>query len=251
MPPGRCRRIEPWWSNASATNSVTGVWCCIPRTANGFTHRGPSPSGRACRNDTASIPARRPPTTASSSDSPTPRTNLPAPNCSPSTSRTSKIWSPRRWAALHCSPPDSASVPPAHCFSPRRNPGKRAPLWQQRQRSAQLLDVARKFPTFPILLETVRECLQDVYDLPALKELFGKIEKRQIRIVEVETASPSPFASALLFNYVGAFMYEGDSPLAERRAAALSLDSTLLAELLGPRRTARAPRRRSDRAGRT
>ena len=116
---------------------------------------------------------------------------------------------------------------------PRRNPGKRAPLWQQRQRSAQLLDVARKFPTFPILLETVRECLQDVYDLPALKELFGKIEKRQIRIVEVETASPSPFASALLFNYVGAFMYEGDSPLAERRAAALSLDSTLLAELLG------------------
>ncbi|NMM84112.1 ATP-dependent helicase [Rhodococcus sp. SRB_17] len=116
---------------------------------------------------------------------------------------------------------------------PRRNPGKRAPLWQQRQRSAQLLDVARKFPTFPILLETVRECLQDVYDLPALKELFGKIAKRQIRIVDVETASPSPFASALLFNYVGAFMYEGDSPLAERRAAALSLDSTLLAELLG------------------
>ncbi len=116
---------------------------------------------------------------------------------------------------------------------PRRNPGKRAPLWQQRQRSAQLLDVARKFPTFPILLETVRECLQDVYDLPALKELFGKIERRQIRIVEVETPSPSPFASALLFNYVGAFMYEGDSPLAERRAAALSLDSTLLAELLG------------------
>lgn len=95
---------------------------------------------------------------------------------------------------------------------PRRNPGKRAPLWQQRQRSAQLLDVARKFPTFPILLETVRECLQDVYDLPALKELFGKIERRQIRIVEVETPSPSPFASALLFNYVGAFMYEGDSP---------------------------------------
>ncbi|WP_424807616.1 ATP-dependent helicase [Rhodococcus sp. 27YEA15] len=116
---------------------------------------------------------------------------------------------------------------------PRRNPGKRAPLWQQRQRSAQLLDVARKFPTFPILLETVRECLQDVYDLPALEELLRKIAKRQIRIVEVETASPSPFASALLFNYVGAFMYEGDSPLAERRAAALSLDSTLLAELLG------------------
>lgn len=116
---------------------------------------------------------------------------------------------------------------------PRRNPGKRAPLWQQRQRSAQLLDVARKYPTFPILLETVRECLQDVYDLPALKDLFRRMARRQIRIVEVETQSPSPFAGALLFNYVGEFMYEGDSPLAERRAAALSLDSALLAELLG------------------
>lgn len=116
---------------------------------------------------------------------------------------------------------------------PRRTPGKRAPLWQQRQRSAQLLDVARKFPTFPILLETVRECLQDVYDLPALRDVFGRIARRQIRMVEVETATPSPFASSLLFDYVGAFMYEGDSPLAERRAAALSLDSTLLAELLG------------------
>ncbi|MDJ0361674.1 ATP-dependent helicase [Rhodococcus sp. H29-C3] len=116
---------------------------------------------------------------------------------------------------------------------PRRNPGKRAPLWQQRQRSAQLLDVARKYPTFPILLETVRECLQDVYDLPALEEILAQISRRQIRIVEIETASPSPFANSLLFNYVGAFMYEGDSPLAERRAQALSLDSTLLAELLG------------------
>ncbi|MGW0044493.1 ATP-dependent helicase [Rhodococcus sp. NPDC003348] len=116
---------------------------------------------------------------------------------------------------------------------PRRNPGRRAPLWQQRQRSAQLLDVARKYPTFPILLETVRECLQDVYDLPSLIRLLTDVGRRRIRIVEVETPSPSPFATALLFDYVGAFMYEGDSPLAERRAAALSLDSTLLAELLG------------------
>ncbi|MCX5044492.1 ATP-dependent helicase [Aldersonia sp. NBC_00410] len=116
---------------------------------------------------------------------------------------------------------------------PRRDPGKRAPLWQQRQRSAQLLEVARKYPTFPILLESVRECLQDVYDLPALRELFGRLSQRRLRIVEVETQSPSPFANALLFDYVGAFMYEGDSPLAERRAAALSLDSTLLSELLG------------------
>ena len=116
---------------------------------------------------------------------------------------------------------------------PRRTPGRRAPLWQQRQRSAQLLDVARKFPTFPILLETVRECLQDVYDLPSLTRLLADIGRRRVRIVEVETPSPSPFATALLFDYVGAFMYEGDSPLAERRAAALSLDQSLLAELLG------------------
>ncbi|MFE7746744.1 ATP-dependent helicase [Nocardia sp. NPDC057455] len=116
---------------------------------------------------------------------------------------------------------------------PRRDPGKRAPLWQQRQRSAQLLDVARKFPQFPILLETVRECLRDVYDLPSLRDLLGRVGRRQIRLVEVETATPSPFANALLFDYIGQFMYDGDSPLAERRAAALSLDSGLLAELLG------------------
>ncbi|MEU5842875.1 ATP-dependent helicase [Rhodococcus sp. NPDC047139] len=116
---------------------------------------------------------------------------------------------------------------------PRRNPGKRAPLWQQRQRSAQLLDVARRYPDFPILLETVRECLQDVYDLPALRNLLGGIAQRRIRLAEVETPTASPFATSLLFSYVGEFLYEGDSPLAERRAAALSLDSSLLAELLG------------------
>jgi len=116
---------------------------------------------------------------------------------------------------------------------PRYNPGKRSPLWQQRQRASQLLDVARKFPSFPIVLETVREVLQDVYDLPALVAVAGEIESRSIRIVETETEVPSPFARSLLFGYVAAFMYEGDSPLAERRAAALSLDTTLLAELLG------------------
>jgi ATP-dependent Lhr-like helicase len=116
---------------------------------------------------------------------------------------------------------------------PRRHPGKRSPLWHQRQRAAQLLDVARKYPDFPIVLETVRECLQDVYDVPTLRELMKRVAQRRIRILEVETATPSPFAVSLLFGYVGAFMYEGDSPLAERRAAALSLDSTLLAELLG------------------
>jgi ATP-dependent helicase Lhr and Lhr-like helicase len=116
---------------------------------------------------------------------------------------------------------------------PRRHPGKRSPLWHQRQRAAQLLDVARKYPDFPIVLEAVRECLQDVYDVPALTGLMHQIAQRRLRVVEVETTTPSPYAASLLFGYVGAFMYEGDSPLAERRAAALSLDSVLLAELLG------------------
>ncbi len=116
---------------------------------------------------------------------------------------------------------------------PRRHPGRRSPLWHQRQRAAQLLDVARKYPDFPIVLETVRECLQDVYDVPTLTELMAGIARRRVRVLEVETATPSPFAASLMFGYVGAFMYEGDSPLAERRAAALSLDTSLLAELLG------------------
>ncbi|UVJ40223.1 ATP-dependent helicase [Arthrobacter sp. CJ23] len=116
---------------------------------------------------------------------------------------------------------------------PRQNPGKRQPLWQQRQRSAQLLDVARKYPSFPIVLETVRECLQDVYDLPALKDIAASVERRELRIVETTTQQPSPFAKSLLFGYVAQYLYEGDSPLAERRAAALALDSTLLNELLG------------------
>jgi ATP-dependent Lhr-like helicase len=116
---------------------------------------------------------------------------------------------------------------------PRRNPGKRTPLWQQRQRAAQLLQVASEFGSFPIVLEAVRECLQDVFDVPGLVELMGDIEARRVRLVEVTTPEPSPFARSLLFGYVAQFLYEGDSPLAERRAAALSLDSRLLAELLG------------------
>ena len=116
---------------------------------------------------------------------------------------------------------------------PRRQPGRRTPLWQQRQRSAQLLEIASRYPAFPIVLETVRECLRDVFDVPALTGLLRDIAARRIRIVEVETATPSPFGKSLLFRYVGAFMYEGDAPLAERRAQALSLDTDLLAELLG------------------
>jgi ATP-dependent Lhr-like helicase len=116
---------------------------------------------------------------------------------------------------------------------PRRDPKSRSPLWQQRMRSAQLLTVAAHYPEFPIVLETMRECLNDVFDLDGLLEVQQQIASRSVRIVEVETKEPSPFARSLLFGYVGAFVYEGDVPLAERKAAALSLDATLLAELLG------------------
>lgn len=116
---------------------------------------------------------------------------------------------------------------------PRRDPGKRTPLWQQRQRAAQLLDVARKYPDFPVLLETARECLQDVYDVPALVQVHRSLQSRAVSMLEVETNDPSPFARTLLFEYVAEHLYDGDAPAAERRAAALSLDPALLAELLG------------------
>jgi ATP-dependent Lhr-like helicase len=116
---------------------------------------------------------------------------------------------------------------------PRRDPKSRSPLWQQRMRSAQLLTVASQYPEFPIVLETMRECLTDVFDLDGLLEVQRQIASRSVRLVEVQTKEPSPFAKSLLFGYVGAFVYEGDVPLAEKKAAALSLDATLLAELLG------------------
>ena len=116
---------------------------------------------------------------------------------------------------------------------PRRRPDRRTPLWQQRQRAAGLLAVAAKYPTFPILLETSRECLQDVFDVPALREVLGQLRSRAVRTVSVDTAKASPFAQSLLFNWIAAYMYEGDAPLAERRAAALALDRDLLRDLLG------------------
>ncbi|MEP6469866.1 MAG: DEAD/DEAH box helicase [Chloroflexota bacterium] len=116
---------------------------------------------------------------------------------------------------------------------PRRRPGQRTPLWMQRQRSSDLLTVASRYGSFPIILETYREILSDVFDVPALKEVLGGIRSRAIRVASVETRSASPFATGLLFDYVGTYLYEGDAPLAERRAQALSLDRELLAELLG------------------
>jgi ATP-dependent helicase Lhr and Lhr-like helicase len=116
---------------------------------------------------------------------------------------------------------------------PRAYPGKRTPLWQQRLKAQSLLEVAKRYPDFPIILETYRECLRDVLDVPGLEELLRGLHARELSLVEVETPTASPFASSLLFDYVATYMYEGDQPNAERRAAALSLDRDLLRELLG------------------
>ncbi|MGI8710256.1 MAG: Lhr family helicase, partial [Acidimicrobiales bacterium] len=116
---------------------------------------------------------------------------------------------------------------------PRRRPDRRTPLWQQRQKAADLLAVAAKHPTFPILLEATRECCNDVFDLPALRGLLRDLRSRRVRMVAVDTAQASPMASSLLFGWIAVYMYEGDAPLAERRAAALALDRDLLRELLG------------------
>jgi len=116
---------------------------------------------------------------------------------------------------------------------PRAYPGKRTPLWQQRLKAQSLLEVAKRYGQFPIVLETYRECLRDVLDLPGLDELLRGLHRRELSLVEAETQTASPFASSLLFDYVATYMYEGDTPNAERRAAALSLDRDLLRELLG------------------
>ena len=116
---------------------------------------------------------------------------------------------------------------------PRRRPDARSPLWQLRKRSYDLLSVASRYPSFPLLLEAYRECLRDVFDMPALLETLRAIEQRQVRVHVVETRKPSPFASSLLFSYVANFVYDGDAPLAERRAQALTVDQDQLRELLG------------------
>ena len=116
---------------------------------------------------------------------------------------------------------------------PRRRPDRRTPLWQQRQKAADLLAVAAKHPSFPILLEATRECCNDVFDLPALRGLLRDLRSRKVRVVEVDTPQASPMAQSLIFGWIAVYMYEGDAPLAERRAAALALDRDLLRELLG------------------
>jgi ATP-dependent helicase Lhr and Lhr-like helicase len=116
---------------------------------------------------------------------------------------------------------------------PRRRPGQRTPLFAQRLRAQKLMEIALQYPAFPIVVETFRSCMQDVFDVPGLRDVLRAVDSGELRVHDVETPSASPFARSLVFAYVAAYLYEGDSPAAERRAQALSVDVRLLRELLG------------------
>ena len=120
-------------------------------------------------------------------------------------------------------------------------------MWQQRKRAADLLAVASRYSSFPILLETYRECVRDVLDLGSAADVLKKIERGTIRVTTIESTKPSPFASALLFSYIANYIYEGDAPLAERRAQALSIDQSQLEEILGEHRFPRIAGQDGDR----
>ena len=180
-------------------------------------------------------PCRRSgPTTASPSDCPrATRRSTGSRRCCSRTRTRSRIWSSGSWRTSALFASRFRENAARALLLPRRRPGTRTPLWQQRQRAADLLAVASRYGSFPILVETYRECLADVFDLPALREILAGVARREIAIHSVETVRASPFASSLLFDYVAAYMYDGDTPLAERRAGALTLDRDLLRELLG------------------
>ena len=134
---------------------------------------------------------------------------------------------------------------------PKRRPGMRTPLWQQRKRSADLLAVASRYGSFPVLLETYRECLRDFFDMPALIATLADVRSRTVRVAVVDSETPSPFAASLLFSYVASFLYDGDAPLAERRAQALAVDQSAAARADRRRGAARAARCRVDGGGRS
>ena len=227
-----CRPTARSSSSASATRSATGASASSRRSAAACTRRGRWRSPRGCASRSASRRSRSGRTTGSRCTSPTPTRRRRSPTCC-STRTRSRISSSPSSATRRSSARASARTPRASLLIPRRRPGQRTPLWQQRLKAQSLLQVARRYGSFPIVLETYRECLQDVFDLPALRRLLHGIQTRQLDLVEVETGSASPFSASLLFDYVATYMYEDDTPPAERRAQALSLDRELLRELLG------------------
>ncbi len=232
-PRGTCPTTGRCSSSGSATSSVTGAWSCTRRSGRRSTRRGRSRWARGCASGTASRSQ-----TMHSDDGIVLR--LPDTDADPPGAELA-VFDPDDVEAVVTGELGGSALFAARfreCAArslllPKRDPRRRAPLWQQRQRANQLLQVASEYGTFPVVLEAMRECLQDVFDVPGLSSLMRDLANRSVRLVEVETPTASPFARSLLFGYVGMFLYEGDAPLAERRAQALSLDTGLLAELLG------------------
>ena len=225
-------RTGPSSSSASATRSATGASASSRRSAAACTRRGRWRSRRGSATRSASRCSRSGRTTGSRCTSPTPTRRPRSPTCSSSPEELEDLVVPElgRTALFGARFRENAA---RALLIPRRRPGQRTPLWQQRLKAQSLLQVARRYGSFPIVLETYRECLQDVFDLPALRGSCTGSAHAQLDLVEVETASASPFAASLLFDYVATYMYEDDTPPAERRAQALSLDRELLRELLG------------------
>jgi ATP-dependent Lhr-like helicase len=214
------------------TRSATGVCACFRRSASGCTRRGRWRSRAGWPNATDSTSRCCGATTASRSACPSPKSGSRSRTSCSIPTRSRSGWSPGS-PGPRCSRRCSGRRPPARSCSPAGRRGDGRPLWQQRQRGADLLEVASHHPTFPILLEATREVLRDVFDVPGLREVLGEVRARRIHVVPVDTPRSSPFAQSLLFRWVSVYMYEADAPMAERRAAALSLDRELLRELLG------------------
>ena len=232
--PRRARSPTPVRSSSSAcaTSSATGASACCRRAADGFTRRGRWPRRRRSARRPASTSRRCGETTGSSCgfrmsiEPPDPRLLLPDPD-------EVQALVVRQLGATALFAAKFRENAARSLLLPKRRPGMRAPLWQQRKRAADLLAVASRYGSFPVLLETYRECLRDFFDMPALVSTLADVRSRKIRVATVDSEKPSPFAASLLFSYVASFLYDGDAPLAERRAQALAVDQAQLRELLG------------------
>ena len=230
--PASCPMTARLSSSAAVTSSATGGSACFRPLAAASTHPGPWPSSSACARKPGSTSRRCGPTTGSScvfrrlTTPPDARLMVPA-----SEEVEALVLNQLGGTAMFAAKFREAAG--RALLLPKRRPGGRTPLWQLRKRSADLLAVASRFASFPIVLEAYRECLRDVFDMPALVETLVRMERRDIRVATVDSTTASPFAAALLFGYVANYLYDGDAPLAERRAQALSIDQAQLRELLG------------------
>ena len=249
--PGTCRTTARCWWSDSATSSATGGWSCTPPSARRSTRRGRWRSSPASASGTGWTCSPCTPTTASCCGCRRPTGSRRAARWRCSSRRRSSRWSPPRSAGRRCSRPGSGSARPGRCCCPSATRGG-APRCGS---SASGRPTCCRWPagtaSFPMVLETMRECLQDVFDVPGLVGLMTDLRSRTVRMVEVETPQPSPFARSLLFGYVGMFLYEGDAPLAERRAPGAVAGHRAAGRAARPGRAARAARRGRGGRGRS